>query len=413
MSFEKDLQYYKFCSYGFLKNLRFFEPFLILFFLEKNLTYLQIGTLYAIREIGTNILEIPTGILADVVGRRRSMIFSFASYIISFILFYIYSSFWLFSIAMIFFSIGEAFRTGTHKAMIVEYLKIKGWKNQKVHYYGHTRSASQIGSAVSSLIAAGLVFYSGRYQIVFLASTIPYILDLLLMMSYPKELDGKGKDHSENSIKKVFQEFATSIKDLTILRGIFNSSLYSGFHKATKDFLQPLLKTTAVSLPILLCIREEKRSALLIGCVYFVLFLLTSFLSRNAGKFAERFSHLSIPLNATLLLGFACGIFAGIFYMIKFFFFAIILYIAIYLLHNLRKPMAIGYISEIIPSNILATVLSTESQANSICAAILAPMLGWLVDVYGLGMGLTILSGTLFLLSPLGFVRRPVIKKDV
>ena len=129
------------------------------------------------------------------------------------------------------------------------------------------------------------------------------------------------------------------------------------------------------SLPILLCIRGEKRSALLIGCVYFVLFLLTSFLSRNAGKFAERFSHLSIPLNATLFLGFACGIFARIFYMIEFFFFAIILYIGIYLLQNLRKPMAIGYISEIIPSNILATVLSTESQANSICAAILAPAL--------------------------------------
>ena len=72
--FVKNLQYYKFCMYGFLKNLRFFEPFLILFFVEQGLSFLQIGTLYAIREIATNLLEIPTGIIADALGRRRTLI---------------------------------------------------------------------------------------------------------------------------------------------------------------------------------------------------------------------------------------------------------------------------------------------------------------------------------------------------
>ena len=41
----KDKQYFKFCLYGFLKNLRFFEPFLIIFFLQNELTYLEIGSL--------------------------------------------------------------------------------------------------------------------------------------------------------------------------------------------------------------------------------------------------------------------------------------------------------------------------------------------------------------------------------
>lgn len=41
--FTKDLQFYKFSLYGFLKNLRFFEPFLYLFFLEQGLNFLQIG----------------------------------------------------------------------------------------------------------------------------------------------------------------------------------------------------------------------------------------------------------------------------------------------------------------------------------------------------------------------------------
>ncbi len=39
-------------------------------------------------------------------------------------------------VAMVFFAFGDAFRTGTHKAMIFEYLKIKSWQSQKVDYYG-------------------------------------------------------------------------------------------------------------------------------------------------------------------------------------------------------------------------------------------------------------------------------------
>ena len=54
--FKRNVQFYKFCLYGFLKNLRFYEPFLMLFFLEKGLDFLQIGTLHAAREICINII---------------------------------------------------------------------------------------------------------------------------------------------------------------------------------------------------------------------------------------------------------------------------------------------------------------------------------------------------------------------
>jgi len=49
--YTKDLQYVKFCAYGFLKNLRFFDAFFILFLVDKGLSYTQIGVLYGVREI--------------------------------------------------------------------------------------------------------------------------------------------------------------------------------------------------------------------------------------------------------------------------------------------------------------------------------------------------------------------------
>src|SRR5210317_1053469 len=174
-AFHKDIQYYRFCLYGFLKNLRFFEAFLILFFLENGLSFIAIGTLYAAREITINIFEIPSGIIADAVGMKRTMILAFIFYIASFVIFFVVRSYLGFFSAMIVFSLGEAFRSGNHKAMIYHYLSVKGWDDQKVHYYGRTRAWSQMGSALSALSGAAIVFITGGYEYIFLFSVIPYI----------------------------------------------------------------------------------------------------------------------------------------------------------------------------------------------------------------------------------------------
>ena len=72
---------FRFSLYGFLKNQRYFEPFLVLVLLEKGLTFFLVGVLVGFREIAVNLLEIPSGAVADVCGRRRSMMLSFAAYI--------------------------------------------------------------------------------------------------------------------------------------------------------------------------------------------------------------------------------------------------------------------------------------------------------------------------------------------
>lgn len=403
--FIKNLQYYKFCMYGFLKNLRFFEPFLILFFVEQGLSYLQIGMLYAIREITTNLLEIPTGIIADSLGRRRTMISSFIAYIISFVIFFLAPGFLALGIAMVIFSFGEAFRTGTHKAMIFEYLNIMDWNDQKVYYYGHTRSWSQIGSAVSALIAAAIVFYSGSYKFIFLYSTWPYALDLLLMLTYPKELDGRRTIVDGKKIVRdlttVIREFMYSFRNRDMLKGIANLSVHSGFYKAMKDYLQPVLQTFALSLPVFVFLRDNQRSALVIGSVYCAIYLLTSFAARRSGSLAEKFTGLGLPLNISLFAGFGMGILCGAFFGLEIIPISIAAYIAVYVIQNIRKPMGIAYVSELMPRDILATALSAESQFTTLITATTAVALGFLADHVGIGNALVIISAVMILTTPL------------
>jgi MFS family permease len=393
--FDRDLQYYKFCAYGFLKDLRFFEPFLLLLFLDKGLSYLQVGSLYALREVLINIVEIPSGIMADAMGRRRTMIMSFMAYIVSFGLFYFSDSYLTLLGAMAVFAFGDAFRTGTHKAMIFDYLKLKGWADQKTHYYGHTRSWSQRGAALSALIAAGLVFVNGSYAPVFLFTIIPYVLDLLLMISYPAVLDGPR--HAQRGALKdefihVMKSFFSSFKNPSALRAIANQSLYTGYYKASKDYLQPMLKAFALGLPFFMDYADKERSALVIGVVYFFLYLATSYAAKSSGRFADRFSGLARPLNGTLFTGIGLGLASGMAYALGLPALSIVLYIGIYLLENLRKPMGIAYVSERMNQDALATALSAESQAETVFAAIIALALGFASDLWGPGLGIMAVS---------------------
>ena len=233
--FVRDRQYYKFCAYGFLKNLRFYEPFLMLFFLDKGLSYAQIGGLYAVREVCINITEVPSGLIADALGRRLTMVASFLGYIAAFVTFYFAVEYWMLFIAMAFYAFGEAFRTGTHKAMIFDYLQATGREDLRTHYYGHTRSWSQRGAALSALIAAALVFRFESYAPVFLFTIIPYLLDLVLIMSYPRNLDGPRHSSSKSvrdEFAGVLRSLVTSMRNPAALRAVANQALYSGYYKA-------------------------------------------------------------------------------------------------------------------------------------------------------------------------------------
>ncbi len=386
----------RFALYGFLKNLRFFDPFIILIFREAGLSFLQIGLLYAIRDVSTNILEIPTGVFADSFGRRKSMVMAFISYLISFIVFYLCTTFSFYAFAMILFAFGEAFRSGTHKALILEHLKITGREDIKVSYYGRTRSVSQLGSALNALIAAGLVFYTGEYRIMFLASTVPYSLDLLNLLAYPKALDGDLKSVPFKDIwiqtKSTLRDFGGIFTNKLALRALLNSSVNGGSFKATKDYLQPILEGFALTLPFLLSASAVQRGAAMIGVVYFVIYLFTSYASRSAEKFSKRFSSLGRAINISFLLGAGLLLLAGLAMWANIVILSIITFLAFYALRSLRRPMDVAYISDQIDSKIMASGLSAEAQLTTILTALFAPLLGYLADSFGVGIALTVLG---------------------
>lgn len=404
-----DRQYWKFSAYGFLKNLRFFDPFIVLFFLDTGLKFFEIGLLISFREIVINVLEIPSGITADSLGRRKSMILSFAAYIVSFIIFFFSKQFYTHLIAMFFFGIGEAFRSGTHKAMILEYIRRRDILHMKVHYYGHTRSWSQMGSAVSAVIAGFIVFFSPGYRYVFLFSIFPYITGLFLLWSYPKELDFSPDENGSVDSEKInfkkriintLTELIAMLKGNAARRAVINASIFDAVFKSIKDYLQPVLLTLVVGLPVLLDFQEDEKISILSASVYFILYLLTSYAAKSSGKFSYFFKTNERGLNFTFVFGIVLIFTIGMFLYAGLNILPVVFFILFYLLQNLRKPIVIGLLSSRIPPAAMASGLSIESQAKTLIVAVLAPFLGFLMDTFGLGRTFIILAVSLAVIYP-------------
>ncbi len=389
----------RFCLYGFLKNQQYYEPFILLAFLQMGLSYTMVGMLVAFRELSLSIMEIPSGAIADIWGRRRAMIVSFIAYIIHFILIgsagitYQQSGisfrtllFLLFT-SMLFFAIGDAFRTGTHKAMIFLWLKENNRESDKNMIYGYTRSWSKIGSAVSVIIASIFVYFTNNYLYVFFLSIIPYSLNIINFWGYPPEINIKHKNRIKLSqlILHIKDSFVLSFKNIALRRLILESMVFEGFFKSTKNYLQPILKNAALPIVAYLCsdiiMTSEQKSVILIGPVYFCLFILSAIASRKSHKFSKWsgsensatkyiWGYLLITMSI-LLPAIYYGLYSAI----------ITGFIFIYILQNLWRPLLISRISSISAERQSATILSIESQSRSLATIILAPIIGGLVDL--------------------------------
>lgn len=391
----------RFSMYGFLKNLNFSEPFLILFYLSLGLNFLQIGILVSFLNICINFMEIPSGALADIYGRKNSMLVSMGSYILSFAVFAFSSSFPPLFAAVFFFSIGEAFRTGTHKAMIFDWLRINDRLSEKTRVYGYTRSWSKYGSALSVAIATTIVILSENYRWVFIFSIIPYIIGIWNLACYPDYLNKKLADKADLKLifTHTFGSLKTTFGNLYLRKLVVQSMGFEGVFEVTKNYLQPILQAQALVLAVYFTFPEKESTALIIGVVYFILHVISAEASRGAHVFAGRFKSDQGAIFFMIIAGFILAVLSSMGIYFKFFIIAIIAYILYYLIQNLWRPILVAQYDDHAESSEQATILSIESQAKTAGITILAPIAGYMADNYGIESSLLMLSFILLLLG--------------
>lgn len=157
MSYKKKLERNIKLGYftSFTSALFFAIPIWVAFY-TRVLNFTQLAFLTALALATTLFLELPTGALADLLGRRKTIMLGW--FIIG--IFNIYlsfsSSFWPFAIVFIARGVGEALISGADTALVFDTLKELKRENFYSRYMGRTGFIYRLGLVVATLLGGYL-----------------------------------------------------------------------------------------------------------------------------------------------------------------------------------------------------------------------------------------------------------------
>jgi hypothetical protein len=136
---------------------------------------------------------------------------------------------------------------------------------------------------------------------------------------------------------------------------------------------------------------------MVVGLLYFFIYLATSNASKMAAKFQDK-----NKLNAsskTLLMGFLLGLLVGLFYLFDLWVMSLLAFVSIYLIENLRKPILTGMIADNVPNELLTSIISAQNLIRTLMSAMLALVFGVCADHFGIPIALITVSMILLAIS--------------
>ena len=394
----------RFYLYALLRNLRFFEAFFVLFLvLEADLSYAWVGLILAYEKALLGLAEIPLALAADRLGRKSSLVLSFSLASVAFALFALAlqtpSALVTIFIGQTLYGVAESLRTGAHKAIALDWMRINGQVARRTEILGRMRFFSKTSAGLAALIAGVVVWQSGTISQLFWWAIVPTLVGAGLLTTYPSALQGERR-RARDRQAPAQGSLREAITRPALWALIVPSVLFESQVKVMAAYLQPALAegSEAMGLSVigglgaLVVGGYMGLSGLLAGSASL---LSTTLVSRSRGpNGALRTCHALAALVATL---------AAIATLLEVVWLGLVFLITLAALQNARRPIFVTALDDVMVPEYRATLLSSESQARSWCYALVSVALGFAADAFGLSAvfaSVAILLCLAFALSP-------------
>lgn len=358
------------------KWMALFMPIIWLFYEENGLTITDLFVIQAIYSVTIALIEIPSGYVADVFGRKNSMIIGTFFAFLGILTYSLSFGFDGFLLAALCLGVGQSFISGSDTALMYDSLVELNRSDDFIRLEGRTISMGNLAEATAFIIGGFLAQISLRtpfyYQVGI--ALIGFVIALLLVEPKVHRLE-EGKSKPWKNIKKIIHY---AIIENNILRAyIFYSAIIGAATLTMAWFAQPYLK------------------ALGIGVVYFGLIgaglnLAVAIPSFYAHEIERR-------INTKTLLSIILLLIVGCYFTVAYIntLWGLLILLLFYLTRGVATPVLRDYMNRHIPSNMRATVMSIRSFIIRILFASTSPILGYVADLYSLQYALY-LSGALF-----------------
>lgn len=169
-------------------------PVVTLFLLSRGLTYTEIATASAVLATASLVSELPTGFVADRVGRRAALVVSALLFLVGQLLYAAVHSVAVAALAAAIVGVAEAFQSGSLGAWLYDALAAHG----RADAFTEVRAR---GAAVRYWSGAGMMVLSGPlyvldHRLPFLAMAAVNALSASVLLGFPLVGAGRGQHGS-------------------------------------------------------------------------------------------------------------------------------------------------------------------------------------------------------------------------
>lgn len=353
-----------------------YMPIIVKFYAENGLDLKELFVLQAVYSIAIVALEIPSGYLADVLGRKVTLVIGTIFGTLGFLTYSLTTGFWGFFAAEITLGIGTSLISGADSAMLFDTLLTSNKKQNYMKHEGRITSAGNFAEAVAGVLGGFLATITIRTPY-FAQTAVAFIgIPAALMLIEPTR-------HKSMTILK-FSDILNVIKyalvdNKLLRRNILFSSVIGTSTLTMAWFVQPYFMLVDVPLS-------------LYGILWTALNLTVAMVSMYAWRIERWLGEAKsvILIGIMISAGYLSVGLVKAYWGISFFF-------IFYIIRGIATPVLKDYINKLTSSDIRATVLSVRSFVIRILFAMGGPFLGWYSDKFSIQQAL-LLAGGIFLL---------------
>jgi MFS family permease len=349
-----------------------------IFLLDAGLSNFEAFTANAFFTAGMVIFEIPTGVVADTIGRRVSYLAGTVTLMVTTLLYVflwqVEGPFWAWAVVSMLLGLGFTFFSGAVEAWLVDALDATGFTGSLEAVFGRGQIVTGIGMLTGSVLG-GFVAQLTNLGVPFVMRAVVLVAMFVFAWFAMKDVGfspkkSTGTIHEMKLITSASVNYGWRVPSVKWL--MLSSPFTAGVSVYAFYALQPYLLELSgdpTAYGIAGITAAIVAGAQIVGGIA---------APRIRGLFHLRTSALLFAVGISSITLLLIGLFDS--------FWAVVFLIAVWgLLFAAASPIRQSYLNGMIPSQQRATILSFDSMLGSTGGVVAQPALGRAADIWGYG----------------------------